>query len=147
MYAGILTKFVQNGAKYGQRRQVDVAGGLGPTWPCWPAPPRHCLEPHLPLPHHRSVGEVLQAFSTTDLKSVCTKGQDGVALDPWAHCHRLGALQPTLEPPYLPNFDMCWLHNRLLEPSITVGSRGGGFKGRPTPLSTARCPSFLHQPS
>ena len=66
------------------------------------------------------MGEVLQAFSTTDLKSVCTKGQDGVALDPWAHCHGLGALLPTLEPTSYLKFDMCCSYNRLLEPTSTV---------------------------
>jgi hypothetical protein len=38
LYVGIITKFVQNGEENGQRSQVDVAGGLGPTWPRQLAP-------------------------------------------------------------------------------------------------------------
>ena len=96
------------------------------------------------------MGKVLQAFSDVDLKSVCTKGQYGVAFHPWAHCHGIGALQPTLEPPYVPNFDMCRLHNRLWEPTSVVGSRGGAMEGQLTPLgatqSSINLPGCLQVP-
>ena len=53
--------------------------------PHWLAPQgRHpgCL---VALPHHRSMGAGPQASSSVHLMSVWTKGQDGVALDPWVH--------------------------------------------------------------
>ena len=83
--------------------------------------------PHLPFTHHQCVREVLQAISRVDLKSVCTDGQDGVVLDPWVHCHGLGALQLTLEPPYQPNLCTCCLHNHLWEPTKALQSKGSGI--------------------
>jgi hypothetical protein len=61
-----------------------MAGRPGAHMPRRPAPPWPRSVPHLPIPHHRSMGEVLQDFSSVDLKSVCTDGHDGVVLDPWA---------------------------------------------------------------
>jgi hypothetical protein len=94
---------------------MAMAGRLGAHMPHQLAPPWRCLEPHLAVPHHRSVGWLPHCFTRVDLMSVCTKGQDGVVLDPWVHYHGLGALQPTLEPPYWPNLHMCCVHNRLWE--------------------------------
>jgi hypothetical protein len=116
----VCRNFGQNGHKYTHRRQVDVARGQGAYMPRRPVPHRFPLVPHLPLPRHRSVGEVLQAFSNVDLKSVCIDGHDGVVLDPWVHCHGLEALQSTLEPPYQPNLHTCCLHNRLWEPTMAL---------------------------
>jgi hypothetical protein len=67
-------------------------------------------------------------------KSVCINGHDAMVLDPWVHWHGLGALQPTSKPFYLQNFDMCWLHNRLWEPTKALWSKGDEIKGRPMPL-------------
>ena len=113
----VCRNFGQNDDKYTHRRLVDMVGGQGTHMPHRPVPHRRHLVPYLPLPHHRSVGATPQALSSVDPMSVCTNGHDGVVLGPWVHCHGLGALQPTLEPPYLPNFDMCRLHNRLWEPT------------------------------
>ena len=48
----ILAKMGQNGDKYGLGRQVDVAGGLGPTWPHRSATQGHRLAPQVALPCH-----------------------------------------------------------------------------------------------
>ena len=134
LYAGIIAKIVQNGEENGQGRQVDVAGRPGAHMPCRPAPPWCRPRPHLPIPRHRSMGEVLQAFSSVDLKSVFTNGHDGVVLDPWVHYHGLGALQLTLELPYQPNIRTCHQDNRLWEPTKALRSKGGGIKGLSAPL-------------
>jgi hypothetical protein len=60
------------------------------------------------------MGEDLQGFTTIDSMSVCFKGQDGMALDPWVHRHRLGRLQPTLESTSCPN-------NRLTCHATAIG--------------------------
>ena len=108
LYAGIIAKIVQNGEENGQERQVDVAGRPRAHMPRRLATQWHHPVLHLPIP---------RTLSSVDLKSGCTDGHDGVVLDPWVHCHGLGALQPTLEPSYLPNFNMCQLHNCLWEPT------------------------------
>jgi hypothetical protein len=110
----VCRNFGQNSDKYTHRRQVDMIGRPGAHMPCHLAPPWCRLVPLLPIPHHRSVGEVLQTFSSIDLKSVCTDAHDGVVLDPWVHCHGLGALQPTLELPYWPNIRISCVHIPLL---------------------------------
>jgi hypothetical protein len=114
----------QNGDKYTHRRQVNVVGRLGAHMPRRPAPPWHRLVPHFPIPCHSSVGEVHEAFSSIDLKLVCTDGHYGVGLDPWVHYDGLRALQPTLQPSYRPNLRMCCLHNRLLEPTKALRPKG-----------------------
>jgi hypothetical protein len=38
LYAGIIAKSMQNSGENGQRMQVDMVGGLGPTWWRRPAP-------------------------------------------------------------------------------------------------------------
>ena len=83
-------------------------GGQGPT--CHTSWPHNGVARCPTCPFHVTL-------SSVDLKSGCTDGHDGVVLDPWVHCHGLGALQPTLEPPYWPNLLMCCLHNRLWEPT------------------------------
>jgi hypothetical protein len=112
-------------------------GGQGPT--CHSGQPHHGTArcPHLPIPCHRSMGEVIEAFSSIDLKSVCTDGHNGVVLDPWILCHGLGALQPTLELPYRPNLRMCYLHNRLWEPTKALRSKCYVPKLPPPPYLTS----------
>ena len=133
LYAGITAKIVQNSEENAQGRQVDVAGRPVPHIPRRLAPPWCHTVPHLPIPRHRSVGEVLQAFPSVDLKSVYTDGHNGVVLDPWVHYHGLGALQSTLEPPYRPNLHTCCLHNHLWEPTKALRLKGREIKGRPMP--------------
>jgi len=99
LYIGIIAKFVQIGDKYGLGSEVDVAGGPGAHMPRRPAR-------QVALPCHRSMGAAPKAFPYVDLKSVCTDGHVGEAMDPPAHHHRLGRLQPTYKPPSCPNFDM-----------------------------------------
>ena len=125
---------------------MDVAGGLGAHIPCQPAPIWRHPEPHRAIPCHRSMGWLPHCFTSVDLISVCTKGQDGVVLDPWVHCHGLGALQPTLELSYLPNFDMCQLHNLLWEPTKALRSKGGKIKGRSVPLPCRPAPKLPPPP-
>jgi len=92
------------------------------------------------------MGMTPQALSSVDPMTVCTNGHDGVVLDLWVHYHGLGALQPTLEPPYLPIFDMCRLHNRLWEPTKALQSKGSEIKGRPTPLPCHPAPKLPPPP-
>ena len=146
LYAGIIAKFVQNGEENGQGRQVEVAGRLGAHMPCWPAPPWCRLVCQVAWPCHRSVGATPQALSSVDPMSVCTDGHDGVVLDPWVHCHGLGALQLTSKPLYLPNFDMCRLHNRLWEPTRALRSKGDEIKGRSVPYHAGQRPTFTKPP-
>ena len=146
LYAGIIAKIVQDGEENGQGRQVDMAERLGAHMPCRLAPPWRCPIPHFPIPHHRSMGEVLQAFSSIDLKLVCTDGHDGMVLDPWVHCHGLGALQPTFEPPYRPNLHTCYLHNCLWEPTKSLRSKGGAIQRRPVPLPRCLVPKLPPPP-
>ena len=84
-----------------------MVGGQGAHMLRRSVPHRRRLVPYLTLPHHRSVGATPQALSSVDPMSVCTDGHDGVVLDPWVHCHGIGALQSTLELHYLTIFDMC----------------------------------------
>ena len=142
LYAGLIAKIVQNGEENGQGRQVDVAGRPVHHMPHQSAPPWCRPVPHLPIPRHRSVGEVLQAFPSVDLKSVYTDGHDGVVLDPWVHYHGLGALQPTLEPPYHPNLCTCCLHNRLWEPTKALRSKDGAIQCQPVPLTHRPVPKL-----
>ena len=146
LYVGIIAKIVQNGEENGQGRQVDEVGRLGAHMPCWLAPSWRRPVPYLPIPHHQSMGEVRQAFSNVDFKSVCTDGHDGVVLDPWVHCHGLGALQLTLEPHYLPNFDMCRFHNYLWEPTKALQSKGNEIKVWPAPLPCRPAPKLPPPP-
>jgi hypothetical protein len=120
-----IAKISQNSDKNRQKEQVDVPGGLGDHMPRWLAPPWHRPVCQVALPHHRSVGATPQAFSSIHLVSVCAKGQDGVALDPRAHCHTYGGLQPTSKLTFYPNFNMCCLYNHLWEPTSTVACKGG----------------------
>jgi hypothetical protein len=141
LYAGIIAKIVQNGEENGQGRQVDVAGRLGAHMPRRLALPWHRSVPHLPIPRHWSVGEVLQAFCLALILS-----HDGVILDPWFHYHRLGALQPTLELPYWPNLCTCFLHNSLWEPTKALRSKGGAIQHRSAPLPRRSTPKLPPPP-
>ena len=133
---------MQNGEENGQGTQVDMAERLGAYMPFRSAPPWCCSVLHLPIPRHRSMGEVLQAFSSIDLKLVCTDGHDGVVLDPWVHCQGLGALQLTLELHHRPNLRTCCLHNRLWEPTKALRSRGGDIQRWSAPLPCRPTPKF-----
>ena len=106
LYGGIIAKLVQHSEENGQGRQVDVAERPGAHMPRRLAP--WCRPVcQVAWSHHRSMGETPQALSSIDPMLVCTEGQDGEALDRWVHYHTHGGLQSTLEPPYVPNFDMC----------------------------------------
>jgi hypothetical protein len=137
--------FGQNGDKYTHRRQVDVVGSLGATWAHWPAPQgRRSAPPTLALATSLIRGSCCTSSPMLWFKSVCINGHDGVVLDPWVHYHGLGALQLTSKPLYLPNFDMCRLHNRLWEPTKALQSKGNEIKGRSAPLPR-RPEAHFHQ--
>jgi hypothetical protein len=123
----VCKNFGKNSAKYAQRRQVDVAGGLGPTLPRRLVPPRCCPMPPVPLPRHWCMGEDLQGFSTVDPTLICFKGRDGAALVLWVHRHKLGGLQPTSNRPparttALPTMQNHWgVNPRCWKPSTSLG--------------------------
>ena len=108
---------MQIGDKNGQRKQVDVAGGLGPTWPHRPATQGHRLPPQVALPHHRSVGAATQALSCVDL----SRFQPMVMMErPWIH----GPIVIDLELhqlTYRLSFIMCCFYNCHWEPTIAIG--------------------------
>jgi len=119
-----------------------VVGRPGAHMPRRPAPPWRCPVCQVSRPRHRSMGATPQALSSVDPMSVCTDGHDGVVLDPWVHCHGLGALQPTLELPYRPNLHTCCLYNHLWGPTKALRSKGSEIKGRPTPYLRRLAPHF-----
>jgi hypothetical protein len=77
----------QNGDNYGHREQVDVAGGPRTNMPCRLAPHgRH------PSPCHViDSWELLQKYSQASIQCRLDQWWDWKALDPWAHCHTIGA--------------------------------------------------------
>ena len=119
LYAGIIAKLVQNSEENGQGRQVDVAERPGAHMPRRLAP--WCRPVcQVAWPCHRSVGATPQALSSVDPMSVCTDGHNGVVLDPWVHCHGLGALQPT------PNHFTCKI-STCADFTIAFGSQPGPY--------------------
>jgi hypothetical protein len=79
-------------------------------------------------------------------KSVCINGHDGVVLDPWVHCHELGAFQPTSKLTSYLNLCMCCLYNRLWEPIKALRSKGCEIKGWSTPLPRRPAPKLPPSP-
>ena len=64
-----------------------MAGPPGPTGQCRPAPPGAHLAPcHVSDPWELLLSQ-LEALIQVGL----INGHDEEAMDPWAHCHRLGA--------------------------------------------------------
>jgi hypothetical protein len=107
----------------------EALGPLGPT----DRPHKGVAHPPsatLSLARSPICGSYSISFSLRWFKSVCINGHDGVVLDPWVHCHGRGALQPTSKPLYLPNFDICRLHNCLWEPTKALRSKCSEIKGR-----------------
>jgi hypothetical protein len=85
------------------RRQMDMAGGLGPTWPHRSMPcgvTQRPLGPTTSLICGRSQVAPLGGLPHCWSMSVWSKGQGEPLLDPWAHCHTLEGLH--------------WLKNWLL---------------------------------
>jgi hypothetical protein len=122
---------------------------LGPTWQRRPAPQERRLAPP-GATLAPATSPIHGSYSTSSpmrwFKLVCINGHDREAMDPWVHCHRLGRLQLTLEPSYLPNFHMCCFYHRHWEPTIAVGSRGGGMECRSAPSSAAWRPKAPNRP-
>jgi len=88
--------------------------GQGPT--CHAGWPHKGTTRHHPCPCHVMIHE---SCSTSLLKRPINvgliSGQDWKAMDPWAHCHTLGSLQPTYKPPSYLNFYMAVLVTAIEE--------------------------------
>ena len=89
-----MANFGQNGDKHGPRKQVDMVGPPRPIVQCRPAPPRRRLAPpsaNLALCHITDPWELLLSQLEALIQVSLINGHDEEDMDPWAHCHRLGA--------------------------------------------------------
>ena len=104
--------------KWWQTWTKEESGCGRATWPTGqhrPAPPRRRPTPpsaNLALCHITDPWEPVQNQLVHWFKSVPTKGHDGVAMDPWANCHRLGASPTDLPAEF-------W-HVLLLQPPLVA---------------------------
>jgi hypothetical protein len=88
-------KFVQNGEENGQKRQVDVAGGLGPAWWRRPTPQGHRPVPHLPLPHHWSTPSAANTLPSFVHRWFHAGSRWRAEKEHHADCWRVMATKPT----------------------------------------------------
>jgi hypothetical protein len=90
-----MQEFSQKWTNKVHKRQVDMAGGHGPTW--WGQPMPHGVAqqptwPAISLIHVMCKVATPGVLSTFDPMSIWSEGRGGAPLDPWAHCHPLRGL-------------------------------------------------------
>ena len=151
-----MVNFGQTGDKHGPKEQVDVVGPPGPTRQCRPTPPRWCPAPpgaHLVPCHVSDPWELLLSQLEVLIQVSLINGHDEEAMDPWAHCHRLGA-SPTDLPakfhhvlssqPSLRSNQHPWMQRRCIQgPAGALLPPPGALGPPPTlPLPTNTLPSL-----
>jgi hypothetical protein len=139
-----MAKIGQNGDKYGPRKQVDMAGPLGPIGQRRLVPHGHHLAPPSATWHFATSpirGSSSRSILKHWFKSVCTDGWDGVDVDPLAHPHTLGGSNRPCNRLTSQVSPRAGFTNHLGGATSTLGCKGGASKGQPMPYCHCPAPS------